>query len=167
MTSASKGATSEHVQAFRGLNTDDQLAVLALVYNQIADFIPSGSLGGTATSGLVTHIEQLSQQEQVDALRDLLPAQKTDQDEVVLDPHPSQALVELATGGNTVKTGEYGSLDADSKLAFWYGLAQNLGGTITAIPTDYHISSEATEFLNSFSRLDKDQQLTTVSQLLA
>ncbi len=165
MTSASK-SESQQVQAFKRLNTDEQLAVLALIYNQIADSLPSGSLTGASANGLVTQVEQLSQQEQLDALRDLLPAQKTDQDEVVLDPHPSKALVELATGGNTVKTGEYGSLDTDSKLAFWYQLAQKLGSTVTAIPTDYHVSSEATEFLNSFSRLDREQQLTTVGQLL-
>ena len=166
MTSASKSETSQQVQAFKRLNTDEQLAVLALIYNQIADSLPSGSLTGTSVTGLVTQVEQLSQQEQLDALRDLLPAQKTDQDEVVLDPHPSKALAELATGGNTVKTGEYGSLATDSKLAFWYQLAQKLGSTVTAIPTDYHVSSEATEFLNSFSRLDTEQQLTTVGQLL-
>jgi hypothetical protein len=166
---ASKDGTSQHIQTFKRLNTDDQLAVLALIYNQLAGSIPSGALGGASAkaSRLVAQVEQLTHEEQVSALRDLIPAQKTDQNEVVLDPHPSQAMVELAKGGNTVNVGDYASLDAESKLAFWYQIAQKLGNSVTGIPAEYHVPTEATEFVNSFSGLGSEQQIALVSQLLA
>lgn len=165
MTSANMDTVKQSVQAFKQLSIDDQLAALALIYTKISGSIPSDALG-TSASGLVSQIEQMPQEKQVDALRDLLPAQKTDQGEVALDPNPSKALTELVSGGETVPTGEYGSLSTESKLAFWYQIGKKLGSTMVAIPSDFSPSSEVTELLSSLGSLDVDQQMSFLSQAL-
>jgi len=168
MTSANKDSVNQSVKEFKSLEIDERLATLALIYNQVASALPSAALGNTSpeVSGLVKQIDQMSKQEQVDALRDILPAKRTDQDEVTLDPNPSKALAELVKGGTTVPTHEYGSMSAESKLAFWYQLGQKLGKTIVAIPTDYHPSDKATDLFNSLKSLEVDQQLSFLSQVV-
>ena len=52
----------------------------------------------------------MSAQEQVNALRDILPASKTGRDQVKLDPNPRKALTELVQGEVEVPTGQYGKL---------------------------------------------------------
>ena len=168
MTSANIDAIKQSVQAFKGLDIDDQLAALASIYTKAASSIPPETLGTPSpeVSGLVTKIEQLSHQEQVDALRDLLPAKKTDQDEVILDPNPSKALAELVKGGTKVPTHEYGALSTESKLAFLYQIGQKLGKSIIGIPSDYSPSSKVTDLLNSLASLDVQQQMSFLTKVI-
>lgn len=105
---------------------------------------------------MVTQIQQFSPEEQLYALRDLLSANRNDQDEVMLDPHPTKALVELTRGGTTIPTGEYGSMNAEAKLAFWYLAGERLGSTIIGIPRDYSPSESATEVFNTIKALNTD-----------
>ncbi len=156
------------VAAFKSLTTDDKLGALALIYTRVGGSIPSEAIGKASSevSGLVAQVEKLSPERQVDALKDLLPANKNDQDEITLDPNPSKALTELASGGNTVPTGEYGSLSPESKLAFWYQVGQKLGSTLVAIPSDFRPSSEVTELLQSLGSLDVDQQLSFLNKVI-
>lgn len=168
MTSANTDAVKQAVKAFNRLNIDDRLAAMALIYTKVAGFIPPDALGSAASeaSGIVNQIEQMSHERQVDALRDLLPAEKTDQDEITLDPNPSKALTELVSGGNTVPTGEYGSMKPESKVAFWYQVGKKLGSTMVAIPSDFKPPSEVTELLNSLASLDVEQQMSFLTQVV-
>ena len=167
MTSANMDAVKQSVAAFKSLNINDRLAAMALVYSKAAGSIPSNAIKtDSAGSEVVTQIEQMSQEKQVDALRDLLSANKGDKDEVGLDPNPSKALTELVSGGNTFSTGEYSSMSSESKLAVWYQVGQKLGSTIVAIPSDYSPSKEVTELLNSLNSLEVDQQMSFLTQVI-
>lgn len=161
-------AVKDSVAAFQRLNIDDRLAALALIYSKVAGSIPSEAIGNASpeASKLVSQVEKMSQERQVDALRDLIPANKFDQNEQTLDPNPSKALTELVSGGNTVSTGEYGSLKPEAKLAFWYQVGQKLGSSFVAIPSDFKPSSEVTQLLQSLSSLDQEQQLGFLTQAL-
>ncbi len=168
MTTANTDAVKQAVKSFNRLNIDDRLAALALIYTKVAGFIPPDALQSVSSesSELVKQVEQMSQARQVDALRDLLPAEKTDQDEITLDPNPSKALTELVSGGNTVPTGQYGSMKPESKVAFWYQVGKKLGNTMVAIPSDFKPSSEVTELLTSLGSLDVDQQMSFLTQVI-
>jgi hypothetical protein len=168
MTSTNLDTVKQSVTAFKRLNTDDRLGILALIYSKVAGSIPSDALKTTSpeVSGLVTQIEQISQERQVNALRDLLPAQKTDQDKTTLDPNPAKALTNLVSAENTIATGQYGAMSKESKLAVWYQIAQKLGSSIVAIPSDYKPSSAATELLNSLESLDNEQQISFLTEAI-
>lgn len=160
---AATNPLNESVAAFNSLNSDDRLVALASIYQEVGSSIQTDvGTPSSAVSELVRKVEQIPQQEQAGALRDILTAGRNDQGEVVLDPHPSQALAELATGGgDNIPTGEYNSLDAQSKLAFWHQIVQRLGSRINFSP-----SSEVTEFLNSFKSLDDQQRMNFLKRVV-
>lgn len=168
MTSTNMDSINKSVAAFKQLEIDDRLAALALIYQDVAGAVPADALKASPeVGGLVARIQELSQERQVDALRDLLPATKNDQNETTLDPNPAKALTELASSAsNTVPTAEYGSMSTESKLAFWYQVAQKLGNGIVGIPSDYSPSAKVTELLSSLKSLDTDQKVSFLSQAL-
>jgi len=57
---------------------DEQLAALALIHTEVSGSITSNSKGTSpdVSGGFVTQIEQMSQQEQLLALRDHLPGRE-------------------------------------------------------------------------------------------
>ncbi|MDZ4873849.1 MAG: hypothetical protein CLLPBCKN_003245 [Chroococcidiopsis cubana SAG 39.79] len=149
---------------FTSLDIDDQLGVMALIYIEIASSIPSDSLPTSSSDvqSIVGSVQKMSSEEQINALRDLLPANKTDQDETMLDPNPAKALPELLQGKSEVPTGEYGKLNPESKLAVWYLFAQKLGNGIVAIPSDYSPSAEAMQVFNSLKSMGQEQMANFV-----
>lgn len=167
MTSTNMDSINKSVAAFKQLDIDDRLAALALIYQDVASAVPANALSSSsAVTGLVSKVQELSQERQVDALRDLLPATKNDQNETTLDPNPSKALTELVTGGNTIPTHEYGTMPTESKLAFWYQVAQKLGNGVVGIPSDYSPSAKVTELLSSLNSLDTEQKVSFLTQAL-
>lgn len=166
MTSANANDTKQLVTQYKSLHIDDQLGVLALIYQQISGSIPTESLPKSSeVSNLVSRIEKMHSEEQVDALRDLLPANRTDQDEVILNPHPSQALTELVQGETKVPTGEYGAFSPETKLAFWYQVAQKLGSSLVSIPAEYSPSAEGMKLFNSIKEMGNDEIISFLTQV--
>ncbi|MBN3906773.1 MAG: Orange carotenoid-binding protein [Nostoc sp. NMS1] len=132
MTSTNVNFLEQSVSKFQSLDTDDRLTVLALLYTEICDEIPSLCLNNVPnekTANLVAQIQNLPQAEQLFALRKLL-----NQDDEV--------------GETGISTEEYAAMNADDKLAFWYQLAQNLGTSIINVPDDYIPSEKATEVVD-------------------
>ncbi|AUT01451.1 Orange carotenoid-binding protein [Nostoc sp. CENA543] len=169
MTSTNVNPVEQAAANFQQLDIDDRLVVLGALFEQVSDTISTSDIDKLPTqkaAELVAQIQQVSPEEQIFALRDLLPATRNDQDETILDPHPSKAMVELAQGGTTIPTGEYGALKAEEKLAFWYYLGQRLGSTVIDIPDDYIPSDQATEVLSNLQSLDTDDLVSFLKQVL-
>ncbi|MBD2296644.1 Orange carotenoid-binding protein [Anabaena sphaerica FACHB-251] len=169
MTATNVNPIAQAVSTFNRLDVDDQLAVLGLLYADIANQIPANVIDFLPTekaANLVAQIQQFSPEEQLYALRDILPSTRNDQDEVMLDPHPSKAMVELSRGGTTIPTGEYGSMNTEAKLAFWYLLAERLGTTLIAIPQDYHLSESAIEVGNFLKSLNTNDLVSFMKGVL-
>jgi hypothetical protein len=169
MTATNIGPISQAVSAFHRLHTDDKLATLGLIYTDIADSIPANVIDSLPTdraTDLVRQIQQLSDEEQLFALRDLLATERKNQDQVVLDPHPSKATVELAQGGRTIPIREYNALNTEAKLAFWYLVADRIGSTIIGIPEDYRPSEQVTSVFNSLESLSTNDLLSFLQQVL-
>ncbi len=170
MTATNTNPLEEALSAFISLEIDERLAALASLYSQIAKTVPANAIEGLPKEGaadLVTKIQQLSPEDQLSTLRTLLPAEKTDKDAVVLDPNPSKALAELVTGGGTkLPTEEYGALKAESKLAFWYLLAQRLGSNIVGQPGEYKPTQQATQVLNSLESFKTEELVAFLKQVV-
>ncbi len=169
MTSTNINPVQQSASKFKQLDIDDKLAVMGKVYTQIANQLPADMIDALPTqkpAELVAQIQQVSPEEQLYALRDLLPATKNDQDEIMLDPHPTKATVELAQGGTTIPTGEYGAMKPDEKVAFWSLLAERLGNTIIGIPHDYSLSQPATEVFNTLKSLEPNDLVSFLKQVL-
>ncbi|BAY47438.1 hypothetical protein SAMD00079811_50560 [Scytonema sp. HK-05] len=170
MTSTNVNAVQEAVRGIKGLIIDDQLLVLGLIYRNIAQSVPADAANNLPTqdaANLVTRVQQLSQENQLSALRDFLGAEKNDQDATVLNPNPSKALGELVTGGGTtIPAHEYSSLSAEARIAFWYLLAQRLGSNIIGALSELTPSEQVTIVLNSIQALNTDELVSFLTQVV-
>ncbi|MBW4424771.1 MAG: Orange carotenoid-binding protein [Nostoc desertorum CM1-VF14] len=149
MTSTNVNFLEQSVSKFKNLDSGDRLSVLSLLYTEISDEIPAIALNDVPnekTANLVAQIQNLPQQEQVSGLRQLL-----NQDEV---------------GETAIPTEEYGSMNVDDKLAFWYQLAQNLGTTIIGVPDDYIPSEKATEVVDLLDTPNIEDLVTFFKRVL-
>ncbi len=149
MTSTNVNFLEQSVSKFNNLDPGDRLTVLSLLYTEISDEIPAIALNDVPnekTANLVAQIQKLPQQEQVSGLGQLL-----NQDEV---------------GETAIPTEEYGSMNVDDKLAFWYQLAQNLGTTIIGVPDDYIPSEKATEVVDLLDTPNMEDLVTFLKRVL-
>lgn len=139
-------AISQSVSAFKSLPVDDQLAALALIYTEVAGSITPSTIKRTSPEvarRFVTQIQEMSEQEQLLALRDLLTG-----------------------AGSSPSTLEYQSLDTNSRLAMWYQLGQGLGSTIAVIPSDYTVSAEVADCLTSLKSLEFEHLISFLSSVM-
>jgi hypothetical protein len=135
-----KDDLSQALEAFRSLNVDDQLALLWFVYTKMGSSITPaapGRAGIEIAEGLFNQVKDLSHDEQLQVQRDLL------------------------TNADTTISREYGSLSANTKLLFWYRLAQGMeSATIVPMPPNYELSGQAKELLTAIEAADFEQQIT-------
>lgn len=128
------------VQAFDTLSVDDQLALLWFVYKEMGSSITPAAPGTAApeiAEGLFKQVKDLNHEEQLQVQRNLLSNQ------------------------NTLISREYGSLSENSKLLFWYRLAQGMEeGTIVPMPDNYQMPKQAKELLAALETIDFEQQIT-------
>ncbi|HEY9649313.1 MAG TPA: orange carotenoid protein N-terminal domain-containing protein [Coleofasciculaceae cyanobacterium] len=130
---------TDALQAFRRLNVDDQLALLWFVYTKMGSSITPaapGSAGVEIAESLFNRVKGMSHEEQLQVQRDLL----------------SNADTEIAR--------EYGSLSANTKLLFWYRLAQGMeSAAIVPMPPNYELNTQAKELLTALEGADFGQQI--------
>ena len=134
------------VQALKLLDEDSQLALLWHLFQDIKEQI---SLGGEEMTGddvaadLVGQLKQMSDDEQLQALRNVVAEADTDVSET------------------------YSSFSEKGKLAFWYLLAQNTESSSTvAVPANYTLSESATELLDQLKTLDFQKKVDFLSSTL-
>jgi hypothetical protein len=147
----------------------DRLAVLGLLYSEMLEQLTADIVDALPTqkpAELVAQVQQVSPEEQLCALGDLLLATKTDEDEIMLSPHPTKAMVEVAQGGIIIATGEYGAMQPEGKLAFWFLLGETLGTTIIDFPHDYILSEPTTEVFSFVKSLDMNDLASCLKKVL-
>jgi hypothetical protein len=169
MTSTNINPVAQAVYNFKKLDVDERLGILGLLYPKVSQAISADNIQSLQTqnaTNLVSQIQQLSSEEQTLALRDLLSVVSNNPDEIILDPHPSKAMVELAKGGTKVSTGDYAALNPESRLAFWYLLAQRLGSGINNISRDYQPSRQAKEVLSNVQSLNTNELVSFLQAVL-
>ncbi|CAD5944601.1 Orange carotenoid-binding domain-containing protein [Planktothrix tepida] len=129
---------------FRGLDVDTQLAFLWFVYTKMGQSITPAAPGAAQTEiadGLYNQVQALSFEEQLQAQRDFLQS------------------------NDTQLCREYGSLSDNTKLLFWYRLAQGMDAkTIVPMPENYEFSQEGKALLGQLENMDFEQQITFLRQ---
>lgn len=139
MTSGTLNAYDQGKQAFQGIDVDQQLAVLWFVYTKMGKSVTPaapGASGSEIAQGLFNQVKELSQEEQLQVQRD------------------------IASKANTQISREYGSLSPETKLAFWYFLAQGMdSGTIIPMPPNYELSQAGKDLLAQIEGMDFQHQI--------
>ena len=130
--------------AFNRLSTDERLGLLWVIYDNMGGSITPAATGVARlqfTQGLLAQVRALEPQQQLQFMRD------------------------LANRSNTAMTRAYGLLTNNTKLAFWYQLAELMRtGDVIEVPADYDLSSAAKLVYNSIAALDFNQQITLLRQ---
>lgn len=128
------------VKAFDGLHVDDRLALLWFIYEKMGTSITPAAPGAAEpdiADGLFNQVKNLSHEEQLQVQRD------------------------LANKADTQIGRQYGSLSANTKLLFWYRLAQGMEkGTIIPMPPNYKSPAEVRDLLGAIEAMDFNQQIT-------
>ncbi len=126
-------------QALKALNVDDQLGLLWFVYTKLGSSITPaapGASGSEIAQGLFNQVKELPHEQQLQVMRD------------------------IASNANTLISREYGSLSPETKLAFWYFLAQGMeNGTIIPMPPDYQLPPAGKNLLGQIESMDFNQQI--------
>jgi hypothetical protein len=139
MTSSTISSYDQGKQAFKSLKVDDQLGLLWFVYTKLGSTITPaapGASGSEIAQGLFNQVKELSHEQQLQTMRD------------------------IASNANTQISREYGSLSPETKLAFWYFLAQGMeNGTIIPMPADYELPAEGQRLLGQIEAMDFNQQI--------
>ena len=151
MTSAQiqNPANSEHLQALKSLDTDEQLALFWFIYKEMGNSVtPAAPAASTASEniadGLFDQVSQMSHEEQLQVQRDLIENK---------DSQISR---------------EYGSLSDTTKLLFWYRLSQGMeNATIIPVPGDYQLSSDTNEVFQRIKQLPFEEQITLFRQYVS
>lgn len=137
---------SNALQSFSGLGTDDKLAFLWFVYTKMGGSITPAApdaAGPDIAEGLYNQVKDLSHEDQLQLQRDLFD------------------------GKSTTITREYGSLSENTKLLFWYRLAQGMeDGTIIPMPDDYEMAGEGKQLLGSLENMEFEQQITFLREVV-
>lgn len=138
MTFATDDSTKQSVEAFQRFDVDTQLGLLWFGYKDIKDQLNPGNSSSAqdAAGALYDQIKQLSQEEQLQAQRD------------------------IAGGADSAISHTYKSLSSSGKLDVWLRLAQGMDeGVIIQVPSDYELPSETKDFVDSVTSLDFEQRI--------
>lgn len=126
-------------EAFKGLSVDTQLALLWFVYTKLGSSITPaapGASGSEIAQGLFNQVKELPHEEQLQVQRD------------------------IASNADTQISREYGSLSPETKLAFWYYLAQGMeNGTIIPMPPNYELAQSGKDLLAKIELMEFSQQI--------
>lgn len=128
------------VKAFEALTTDGQLGLLWVLYDNMGGSVTPAAPGATGTQFTQTLLEKvkgMEHDEQMSFMRDLVEHNQTDDTEA------------------------YGAFENDTKLAFWYELAEGMAaGEVIPVPDDYELPNDASQVFGKITALDFNQQIT-------
>jgi hypothetical protein len=135
---------SNAISAFKGLTTDEQLGLLWVLYDNMGRSITPAAPGAARlqfAEGLLTQVKGMSHTEQLQFMRDLV------------------------NRTSTPLTRAYGVLTNNTKLAFWFQLAEEMrAGTVVPVPVTYKLGDAGQAVFGQISKLDFNQQITIMRQ---
>jgi Orange carotenoid protein, N-terminal len=138
MTYTVDESTKPALETFQRFDVDTQLALLWYGYLDIKDQLNPAPPNSVEVVGkaVFDKIQDLSEQEQLQAQRDLI------------------------NGANNEINRAYKALSPNAKLEVWLLLAQGIeNGTIIGVPSDYQLPGETDEFVKLIKQLEFDQRL--------
>ncbi|MGC9528253.1 MAG: orange carotenoid protein N-terminal domain-containing protein [Limnospira sp.] len=140
-------AVARTTQQFKGLTVDEQLAVLWFLYTEMGRTVTPAATGAARlqfAEGLLNDIKQMPQQDQLKAMRD------------------------IAGKAKTPVSRAYGALTNNTKLAFWYQLAEWMKeGSVIPMPYGYQLSTRGKQVMANVQQLEFGQQITVLRNIAA
>ncbi|WGV23644.1 orange carotenoid protein N-terminal domain-containing protein [Halotia branconii] len=148
MTFSAVGNLEQVAERFQKFSVDNQLALLWYIYEDFGGAISKKDstdvAGHDALDSLVPEVQQMTPDEQLQIMRDLL------------------------AGANTPINQTYSDMDTPNKLAFWYRLAQGMDQkAVIQVPSDYSLPSEGQEFLKSLNGMDFDRKVIFIRNVVS
>jgi hypothetical protein len=141
---AATSATAAAIAEFQALSTDEQLGLLWVLYENMGTSVTPAALGSARlqfAEGLLNQVKALSHSEQMSFMRDLVERR------------------------NTPMTRAYGVLTNNTKLAFWYKLAELMEtGDVVPVPAGYTLTKAGKLLFGRISALEFNQQITVLRQ---
>lgn len=132
--------------AFGSLNVDDKLGLLWEIYKSMGNMVTPAAVGAARlqfAQGLLEQVKSLSHDEQLQFMRD------------------------LANQYATPMTRAYGVLTNNTKLAFWYQLAELMqSGAVVPVPNGYKLSRAALDVFNKVVNLEFGQQIAVLRRIV-
>lgn len=133
-------------EQFQRLATDQKLGLLWFAYTELGKSLTAAAPGAARlqfAQGLLEQFKAMSYPEQMQAMRD------------------------IANKVNTPISRSYGVLTKNTKLAFWYILAELMAeGTVIPIPEYYRLDEKALQVLDNLTRLEFNQQITVMRNIV-
>ena len=137
---AADSNVSAALSSYESLSTDEKLALLWYVYTKMGTSVTPAAPGAAAdeiAGGLFNQVKELSFDEQLAEQRKIIEGQ------------------------DSLVSREYGSLSENTKLYFWYRLAQGMeAGTIVPVPDGYEPSGSVSQLLSQVESMEFEQQIT-------
>lgn len=136
--------TQDFLQQFNGLSTDDKLALLYFIYENMGDSITPAAPNAAdlnLASSLIEKFVELSDDEQLQIMRDIVECKDTEY---------SRA---------------YGGLAPNNQLLVWYAWAEGMGDTIVDIPDNYKTSEAVKQALSSIKNLEFEAQISVLREM--
>ncbi|MEL7330601.1 MAG: orange carotenoid protein N-terminal domain-containing protein [Cyanobacteria bacterium J06560_2] len=131
---------AQGLTAFEALSTDEKLGYLWVLYDNMGGSITPaapGASGEQFTQNLLNEVKGMEEDAQMAFMRDLVEQKNTEQCKA------------------------YSTFSDDSKLAFWYELAEEMAaGNVIPVPDDYEMSGAVSQVFNQTTTLDFNQQIT-------
>lgn len=135
--------TNNAISIFKRLGTDEQLALLWFIYKQMGHFVTPAAPGAASpdiASGLYGQVKGMKQQQQLEVMRAIAQGEQSSQ-----------------------VSREYGSLSSNTKLAFWFYLAQGMdSGDIIPMPENYKLSDQGQDLLAAIESMEFEEQITVL-----
>ncbi|HEY9828112.1 MAG TPA: orange carotenoid protein N-terminal domain-containing protein [Stenomitos sp.] len=149
MTTDSISQHSEITSSFGALSTDQKLALLWFIYEEVGKSITPAAPGASTASpavaeGLFQQVLGMSHEEQLQLQRD---------------------IVDCKDG--TISR-EYGALSDTTKLLFWYLLAQGMDRKeVIPMPEGYELEPAAQNCLQQLQSIPYNEQITVLRDFVA
>ncbi len=139
-TATSEQNISRALSTYKNLSTDEKLALLWYVYTRMGTSVTPAGPGVASdeiAEGLFNQVKELPFEKQMGVQRNIIE------------------------GKDSLISREYGSLSENTKLYFWYRLAQGMeAGTIIPVPNNYEPTGGVTELLSQIELMEFEQQIT-------
>jgi hypothetical protein len=134
------------LEAVKRLSVDEQLGLLWVLYENMGRAITPAAPGAARlqfAQGLLEQVKAMPDNEQLKFMRDLVNQTQTPQ------------------------TRAYGLLSNNTKLAFWYQLAELMrSGDVIPVPRDYQLSEAGITVFGQIAALEFNQQITVLRQIV-
>ncbi len=147
-TQITQQSTEALFQRYNALGVDDKLALLYYIYEAMGSSITPAAPGAanpTLAESLVTEMFDLSESEQLEAMRAVVRGDQSDLSQ------------------------RYGGLSANNQLLVWYGWAKAMGDSsgsrIMAMPNHYEAAGPVQEILSELKGMEFQAQISLLREM--